>query len=641
MTALGVAIVATMGSSQHDEDTAAATAVEQRSLIAVEMPQCEAAEASDPVASIGDPRMRKSAQRGLDYLASAASEWQERHNCYGCHVQAVTVEALAVGFHNQYTVADADINNVLRGMLDVKGGARQAGGLNHSSPTIGQTGKLLGGAAFARYDQWVNGRLSDFMLTEAQAMLSMQASDGHVPMPWVSKPVATGHIQGTAHAVVTWKQAYERTADDQWLTAVSRAEDWLRGTSSKWTDAPPSNLQDLNYAIMGLLAAGVSNSETVMARSAKQLSNWQNTDGGFSLTRGEPSSAFGTGQALYTLRLMGHSDTDPIVARGTNWLIEHQRTDGSWSSAGFGKAEAMWAVLGLVSVDVLSVTVTGVVDGQHLSSPLPLTAQAKDNKGTGVSHIAVYVDDIRVHAVCGDELQYELNPAGWTQGKHIVEVRATNARGQVSRRFVDVYTGDVYLTRIGTRYAGSSTEISLRNIAEDNPSSRVRVEIYAASGDDGQVVPGAKLHSMTREGRQGPMSFQWSGEGREAGSDGDDKYVARLSLVDASGNAVHTEDVVFVHDTLQAQRDNWAQLEGRLALPDGADAQNAEVELIDADGNIVQRTKSTKKGKYRFRNIKSKTGYKVRVKKQGFEGVSPAPAAKGVDNNVDLELIAK
>ena len=286
-------------------------------------------------------------------------------------------------FHNQYSVAQKDTREVLRGMLDLTGGARQPGGLNHSSPSIGKTGKLLGGAAFARYDQWVDDSLRDHMLTEAQAMLTMQSSDGKVDMPWVSAPVATGPIQATAHAIVTWKQAYERTADDQWLTAISRAEDWLHGTVASWRENPPSSMQDMNYAMIALLGAGVSNAEVALQRLAAELVRRQNTDGGFPLQRGGASSPFATGQTLYALRMMGRSDSDPAVARGTAWLIEHQQADGSWSSSGFGKAEAMWAVLGLVSVDVLSVTVAGLKNGQHVSGRHKARGPGPGQQGRG------------------------------------------------------------------------------------------------------------------------------------------------------------------------------------------------------------------------------------------------------------------
>lgn len=39
----------------------------------------------------GDPRLRQAGHRGLSYLASASRAWTDQHQCFGCHVQAVTM----------------------------------------------------------------------------------------------------------------------------------------------------------------------------------------------------------------------------------------------------------------------------------------------------------------------------------------------------------------------------------------------------------------------------------------------------------------------------------------------------------------------------------------------------------------------
>jgi hypothetical protein len=407
-----------------------------------------------------------------------------------------------------------------------------------------------------------------------------------------------------------------------------------------WSEQPPASIQDLNYAIIGLLAAGVSSSEDAMINLARILTSQQSREGGWPLTRGGSSEVFATGQSLYVLRLMGQGDSDPAVARGTQWLIEKQHKDGSWSSAGFGKAEAMWAVLGLVSIDVLSVSVRGIDNGQHVSGQHAIAVQAKDNAGGGVVQVELYVDDLRVHGACGASLTYTWDTAGLEDGKHVVDVRARNARGEVSRRFVEVYAGNVYLTQIGTRFSAGGTEIALRNIGPSDGQNRVKLEVFAGTETEGRVAAGHKLHSMEQAGRQGAMTFQWKGEGasgRELGQ----KYVARLTYSDRSGRSIQREEVVFVHDTAEAQKQNWAQLEGTLNLPDGAAAQNAMVELVDEQGRVVQRTTSTKTGTYRFRNIQAQEGYKVRVSKKGFSAAAPAAAVQGQDSEVNLDLIAK
>ena len=68
--------------------------------------------------------IRASAQKGLDFLTEATVGWQKSNNCMGCHVQGVAGEALAVGRHHQYEVAEKDLDTVFKGLLDLSGGIR-------------------------------------------------------------------------------------------------------------------------------------------------------------------------------------------------------------------------------------------------------------------------------------------------------------------------------------------------------------------------------------------------------------------------------------------------------------------------------------------------------------------------------------
>src|SRR5262245_22343290 len=100
-----------------------------------------------PVASAkGDPETRRAAQRGLAFLAKASQTWTEQHRCFGCHVQAVTVEAFAVGKHHRFDVGAADVEGMVKALLM----GVTAGG--HT------TGVAFEGQAWARYDQWIDGQ---------------------------------------------------------------------------------------------------------------------------------------------------------------------------------------------------------------------------------------------------------------------------------------------------------------------------------------------------------------------------------------------------------------------------------------------------------------------------------------------------
>ena len=83
-------------------------------------------------AAQGDPKVREAAQRGITFLARSTATWQKEHQCYGCHVQAVTLEGLAVGKQNQYNVPAKELGIILEGVLHSQGGARTAGGLSQN-----------------------------------------------------------------------------------------------------------------------------------------------------------------------------------------------------------------------------------------------------------------------------------------------------------------------------------------------------------------------------------------------------------------------------------------------------------------------------------------------------------------------------
>ncbi|HEY8078250.1 MAG TPA: hypothetical protein VIF62_29180, partial [Labilithrix sp.] len=107
--------------------------------------------------AVDDSRMRAAAQRGLGFVARDATAWQAQHNCYGCHVQAVTLEALVVGKKNRYDVSRTDLDTMLHGMFDIPGGAHQPIGLDvGAGGGIPGVSKAFGGAAFAHYDEAID-----------------------------------------------------------------------------------------------------------------------------------------------------------------------------------------------------------------------------------------------------------------------------------------------------------------------------------------------------------------------------------------------------------------------------------------------------------------------------------------------------
>ncbi|MCC7071130.1 MAG: carboxypeptidase regulatory-like domain-containing protein [Deltaproteobacteria bacterium] len=554
---------------------------------------------------VGDPAARAAAQRGLDWLTNATLAWQDTHKCFGCHVQAVTLEALTVGRANQYQVDQGKLDAIVKGMLELPGGAHGKNGFSYHDEQLFEPSKAFGGSAFAHYDERVGPRLRTELVKTAEELLAMQTQEGAMPGSYNNQPVATGVVQATTQALVTFRQVHARTADARWLVPIRKAEQWLTLHAKRMSDEGGA-LQELDHAVIGLVAAGAGSGDKLISSLARVIEKQQLKDGSFSLSSGQPASPFATGQAVYALRLAGRSDGDSSVKRGTAWLLAHQQGDGSWGGGGFGKAEAMWAVLGLVSLDRVSIDVKGLVDGQRIDGTVKLTAAAADNGGQGVSQMALLLDDVLVTSACGDKLESPIDAAKLGTGTHTVDVTATAPGGKVTRRRLYVHAGDAFLHEVGARFEGGKTVLGFRNLAPDAMKAKVRVRVLEDKGGKG----GKEVEKAELSAAEGPMA--WTFAGKQGG-----RFKAELSLVDATGRVRDTEELVFTHDTWEAQRASTGDVAGAVNF-DGADLANTEVELVDNKGFVVQKSVTTRSGQYRFQNVDAGK-YKVRVKKQGFK----------------------
>ncbi|MFT7519100.1 MAG: hypothetical protein ACI9MC_001240 [Kiritimatiellia bacterium] len=586
-------------------------------------------------AAHGDVKTRAAAQKGLDYLQERSVAWSKTNNCFGCHVHAVTVEAFSVGEANQYNIERDAFDVVMGGMTTAPGGSRSAGGLQYHGGSLQAPSKGFGGSAFARYDKLVDNKVRDDLLTVAAELLTFQKPEGQVldPGNWTNGPVGVGSVQLTTQSMATWRQAYERTGDDRWLTATSKAGKWIESHADQSQNN--GDHQDIFYTLLGMVEAGGTRTEGRVNRLADVLMARQGGDGGWSLHNGNGSDAFATGQALYVLRLLGYTDKDVIIAKGTQWLLTHQKSSGGWSEQGFGKAEAMWAVMGLVSVDVVSLELAGVEDGQHVRDLVELTATATDNDGGGVANVVLYVDDVLVDSICGASLASVWDARELADGPHLVEVRATNKAGRTARRRLTVYAGNTWMTRVGSRWEDDGTLISLRNLRSDD--GKVTLSLHTLA-DDGKTAKDT-VWTTWDHSRQGAMAFHWNGKDDAGKAQPRERYLARFVLADAKGNVLQTLEQSFLHAAPHEEAAGYAVVNGKVNFAfDEADVQNAVIELVDDNGVVVQSTRSTSSGAYNFRGVPA-AKYRVRVKKEGRKAVEQeieANAAEEVSADVAL-----
>ena len=579
-----------------------------------------------------DPQIRASASRGLAFLSKASQAWTQQHRCFGCHVQAVTMEALSVGKKHQYTIPGQDLAEMVKAL---KMGVTAGG---HT------TGIAFEGSAWARYDEWVGNNETAELLRYAQELLSVQGKDGAINDDDRRLPVTGGTLETTFQAAQTWRQAYARTAEQKWLSPMRRAEAYLAKHSASFGSGKQVYVQDINFSLLGLLASGVTRNEASAHNLIKKLLDRQNGDGGWGLDP-QKSDAFATGQTVYALKLAGYSDADTQVARGIRFLVSTQDQSGAWRTyrsgqGGAEKAETMWAVLGLVTVDVASLKVTGLTDGQHVEPKMTLAVSAADNQGAGIKQIEVLVDDRSVHTECGAKLAYTLDTAQLSAGKHMIDFVAVTDKGQRSVRRYTVYAGDVFMTELGAQFdeKSSSSVVSLRNIApQSEQSGSVEMEVYTikdggkdAGKDTKTSEPKDRVFVSSKKGELGGLSFSWSGQGSDGKALPVGRYVAKVQFRDAQGKVRQTDSTIFFHGSEAAQRAKFAEVEGQIALRGGSGSANTLVELVDDSGNVVQSTRTTEQGNYRFKSV-DRGQYKVRVRKNGFsdleQNIQAAPAA--------------
>jgi squalene-hopene/tetraprenyl-beta-curcumene cyclase len=278
----------------------------------------------------------------------------------------------------------------------------------------------------------------------------------------------------------------------------------------------------------------------------------------------------------------------------------------------------MWAVLGLVSTDVLTVAVKGVTDGAHVEPTHEITIEADDNGGAGVSKIELLVDDLEVHQSKGRKLTYTWKTSALSTGRHTLDAVATNARGQISRRRFEVYAGDVFFTQLGTRFEQDATRVTTRGIAPATARGTLRLRVYSSNSTNGTPTKDKVVYETSRPAENGALEFLWSGKDGQGKSQPGGRYFAEIAFVDAQSGVRQTEETLFMHADAEVAKRDFAEVAGRLELSrDGSGAANAEVELVDDSGRIVQSVQSNEAGQYRFKNV-DKGKYKVRFKKSGF-----------------------
>ena len=293
----------------------------------------------------GSPR--EAAQRGLDWLQQAATDWGTQHSgCFGCHVQAQVLMGQAVALHNDYRVSMPAMD----ALLDLMHKAQTPEGTLGSNHELTSAG--FAAMAFAESAE-ATGKTSDPALFKAaDYVLNVQNKDGSIPEDYREPPIVQGQFILTGNALVAFEWAAAHSRDPKYRQAADRALTWMAGNE-------PVATQDAVFKIVAVYHYGTPEQKRAAWSAVEWLAAEQQTDGGWKEVPAiEGSNAFATGQVLYAFKQAGVSVRSEMFRRGVDYLLKSQVSEppaefGSWKAVHTQSqfksvfAPTMWAVIGL------------------------------------------------------------------------------------------------------------------------------------------------------------------------------------------------------------------------------------------------------------------------------------------------------
>jgi len=309
------------------------------------MPWCHLAPAAEPVTlenvvapAANSPDEATAAQfsllKAVDFLDSAALDWQKSRNCMTCHTNyAFLLARPAVS-------ADAPAHREVRKYAEALVTDRWVNDKPRWDTEVVATATVL-----AFNDAATTGKLHATTRQALDKMWTVQREDGG--WTWIKcdwPPMESDDHYGATFAAIGVGIAPEGYAQ---TPAAKAGMDKLKG----YLKANPA--PTLHHKTMTLWAASYTpDLLTDAERQAiiAELRALQHADGGWSLASlgdwkradNSPqdtatSDGYGTGFVTYVLRRAGVAADDPQLVRSIDWLKTHQRESGRWFSRSLHK----------------------------------------------------------------------------------------------------------------------------------------------------------------------------------------------------------------------------------------------------------------------------------------------------------------
>ncbi len=268
-------------------------------------------------AAQSDPAVRAAVTRALPALQKSAGAFVSQRACFSCHHNALSILTLRLardhGFAIDSKVLDAVEEKTFRPLRSANALDEAVQAENLSDPTPNESLLLMSAQAA--------GIPPDLTTAVYAARMMNWQRDGH----WVTSdfrpPHSSSLFTATATAVRAIRHYVPRELTSARDAAIADARRWLLTT-------PPQSTEDAAFRLLGLIWADAPANDRSSA--ARDLSELQGRDGGWSQLPGYVSDAYSTGEALFALHEGGVPAADAAWQKGLKFLVSTQARDGTW-----------------------------------------------------------------------------------------------------------------------------------------------------------------------------------------------------------------------------------------------------------------------------------------------------------------------
>ena len=182
-------------------------------------------------------------QKGIDWMVPDTVNWQDRNQCFGCHVQGETIWGLSIGKSRGYTINTEQLTSLVATLESWQcsndGSWYYRPGCTadwHNETT------LFAASALAFYDRMVATDAQDGLLKAAAYLKSVQQAGGYWSVNSNGGIIMNNpYFWGTAMGIVAMKRAADLTGDAGYTELLSkRRSPGLKSSHRPWSRTTPS-----------------------------------------------------------------------------------------------------------------------------------------------------------------------------------------------------------------------------------------------------------------------------------------------------------------------------------------------------------------------------------------------------------------